>query len=666
MASPKPIPSRAALNALRGVILTTSCSVVLLAEERRRRLKIARAAIDNARKLHTVRSNRGPIALTDSLGLWEGRALDIGDEVLSMSSLPRPRTSTRRRRRSAQANPTRPNTDVHAHNPGPAWSARTGEGRPPASEPSDRLELHSLVPEMIHLEALKLLPSNTYKTRDLRARLPKAFVAPDAPSSARQATRTTHPNASDATPYNLASSEAQLHDEGPSLVNEHAPLETLAAVDAARHYLARLTQNESAPRPFYDEALVALELLLDDLESHRVDRSGASQRIDLATSILQRLGSFGLPLPKAAKPLRSSGVKLLSVALDHDQAVSIAVLAALLPLCKDPLKVIVPFIQFTQVREFKHMDQVLDLFSDPTRSRLWMRGMLVHRILAQFGRSHEIFQDTKKLYRAMQVAGLFHRFDLPITTEYKIRRLMVLSAIDNSDDAFAQTEMQAIQEREPNAIKFDMRLQSKLVVRDAERGQWESVYAHIGELKHVADVGSTEFQGMLAKVTDVFAQSHSPEELETWLRSFVADYQMKLKYRWVYSVLDKYASRHQADSMFAWLRFCSDSGLCLDDDFVQRFYSRCRKYWSFSDKSITNLQRRLQSPSPFGLGVGTGNNDPVSVSHQSNQWRKNKKGLSRFSGSIFSKGKQWQCLDVFCQQTTACRRGTSQDEGRKD
>lgn len=628
MASPNPVPSRAALNALRGVILTTSCSVILLAEERRRRLKIARAAIDNARKLHTVRSNRGPIALTDSLGSWEGRFSDVGDEVLSMSSLPRPRTSTRRRRRSAQTSPTPPNTEIHAHNHGPAQPARAGEGRTSAAGSADGLELHSLVPEMIRLEALKLLPSNALlRHRNPEWKPPTAFATPNAPSSAQSTRPSTHPNEANDTPIKLDWSEAQPHDMGPKSVNKLATVvETPDAVETAHQYLARLTQNGSPPRPFYDEALVALERLLEDLESHRVDQSGASQRIELATTILQRLGSFGLPLPKAARPLRCKGIKLLRIALDSDQVKSTAVLAALLPLCKDPLKAIVPFIQFTQADgSDKHMDQALELFSDPTRSQLWMRGMLVYRMLGRYGRSQENFQDTKQLYRAMQVAGLFQKFDIPSTTEYKIRRLMVSMAVDKGDDAFAQSEMQAIQKLEPNASKFDMKLQSKLVVRDATLGQWESVHAHIDVLKHVADVGCIEFQGMLAKVTDVFAQSHSPEELETCLRNFVGEYRMKLKYRWVYLVLDGYASRHQADSVFSWLRFCSDSGLCLDDAFVQRFYSRCRKYWSFSDKSISNLQRSLQAPSPFNSGVGADNVDPVGVSQLSNQWPKAKK-----------------------------------------
>ncbi|KND88699.1 hypothetical protein TOPH_06629 [Tolypocladium ophioglossoides CBS 100239] len=646
MASPNPVPSRAALNALRGVILTTSCSVILLAEERRRRLKIARAAIDNARKLHTVRSNRGPIALTDSRGSWESRFSDVGDEVLSMSSLPRPRTSTRRRRRSAQTNPTPPNTETHTHNHSSAQLAQATEGRTSAAGSVNPLELHSLVPEMIHLEALKLLPSNALpKRRNLGWKPPTAFTTPDAPSSAQSTRRSAPPNEANDTPIKLDWLEAQPHDMGTKSVNNHSTVESPDAVETARQYLARLTQNGSPPRPFYDEALVALERLLEDLESHWVDQAGVSQRIELATSILQRLGSFGLPLPKAAKPLRCQGIKLLRIALDSDQVKATTVLAALLSLCKDPLKAIVPFIQFTQADGFnKHMGPALKLFSDPTRSRLWMRGMLVYRMLARYGRSQENFQDTKQLYRAMQVAGLFQKFDIPIATKYKIRRLMVLMAVDKGDDAFAQQEMRAIQTLEPNASNFDMKLQSKLVVRDATLGQWESVHAHIEVLKHVADVGCIEFQGMLTKVTDAFSQSHSPEELETHLRSFVAEYRIKLKYRWVYLVLDGYASRHQADSVFLWLRFCSDSGLCLDDAFVQRFYSRCRKYWSFSDKSISNLQRGLQASSSSNSGTGADNADPVGVSQLSSQWPKARKDYpaassARTSGtnmSIFS------------------------------
>ncbi|KAF4592534.1 hypothetical protein GQ602_002833 [Ophiocordyceps camponoti-floridani] len=55
MALPRLITSRAVIHALRGALLTTSCVFVLVSEERRRRLQVACAVVDNARRLHYVR-----------------------------------------------------------------------------------------------------------------------------------------------------------------------------------------------------------------------------------------------------------------------------------------------------------------------------------------------------------------------------------------------------------------------------------------------------------------------------------------------------------------------------------------------------------------------------------------------------------------------------------
>lgn len=55
MTSPAPVPSKAAIHALRGIIFGTSCSIVLLAEERRRRISIARSAVENGRRLKSLK-----------------------------------------------------------------------------------------------------------------------------------------------------------------------------------------------------------------------------------------------------------------------------------------------------------------------------------------------------------------------------------------------------------------------------------------------------------------------------------------------------------------------------------------------------------------------------------------------------------------------------------
>ncbi|KAK1834180.1 ribonuclease T2 [Podospora conica] len=58
MSSQLPVPSRAALTALRGVLLGTSCGIALIAEDRRRRINRALSVIENGERIKSARSYR--------------------------------------------------------------------------------------------------------------------------------------------------------------------------------------------------------------------------------------------------------------------------------------------------------------------------------------------------------------------------------------------------------------------------------------------------------------------------------------------------------------------------------------------------------------------------------------------------------------------------------
>jgi hypothetical protein len=59
MAAQPPVASRTTIRALRGLALGTSCSLLLLAEERQQRVQIARKAVNNARQLRGLKSSTG-------------------------------------------------------------------------------------------------------------------------------------------------------------------------------------------------------------------------------------------------------------------------------------------------------------------------------------------------------------------------------------------------------------------------------------------------------------------------------------------------------------------------------------------------------------------------------------------------------------------------------
>ena len=53
--SPFPVPSKAAIRVLRGLVFGTSCTLVLVTEDRRRRISAARQAIRNADRIRSAK-----------------------------------------------------------------------------------------------------------------------------------------------------------------------------------------------------------------------------------------------------------------------------------------------------------------------------------------------------------------------------------------------------------------------------------------------------------------------------------------------------------------------------------------------------------------------------------------------------------------------------------
>ncbi|RFU74494.1 hypothetical protein TARUN_7765 [Trichoderma arundinaceum] len=625
MASTPPVSSKAALNALRGVLFTTSCSVVFLAEERRRRLKIARAAIDNARKLHTIKSNRGAVALSES---WEDRLADLGGEVLSLPSASRPRSSYRRRRRSNSSNPLLHDAgaEVHRHSfdhlESPNGITSAGAEQSAAQETQisnfglDAARLILPLAESRHSDiSLKSLTASTISALPLRSK--------DVDSHKAEADVDTPVKVSLHRDY--APIPRHFDSQNGSL-----SLHELLHFDSSapgRLSLTNTSTRERTTQPRSLDEAAELEQLLQNLEMRQSTRTLTAESVDLAVSQLQSLLESRPATPGMSNLVKSNGLRLLRIIIEHEPAKLAAVLAILLPKFKDPIQVLSPvFKRLWEKKDKRGLERLLEYLSDGQQSRFWMHGMIIYRVLSGLDEVMENFKDIKHLYRLLQSAGLYQGVVVSPNIEYKIRRIMVSKALRAGDDAFAQEEMRYLCRVDPDAVKADIKLQSRIIVREAALGHWESVRDGIEALESAESTKPNDLRYMIGKITDVFVQTCSSEGLEALLRRFVRTYNIPLKSRWVNLVLDRYASRHDLESMFSWLQFCHDAGFQLDDTFIHRFYSGCRKYWSFSDKTITSLHQNLQELSstvskfPLNKAGGKTLSDVPSVPLEPHSW----------------------------------------------
>ncbi|KAG5951234.1 hypothetical protein E4U53_003515 [Claviceps sorghi] len=592
MASHQPVPSRAALNALRGVILTTSCSVILLAEERRRRLQIARAAIDNARKLHSVQINRGPVALAECHGTWNGRFAEADDDTLSLASLPRPRTSTRRRDRSQMIGHHQP-AEVCEHQSQPQQPVSRAESYDENTEPSRATHFLGNGLSMVSSNKLNLTSFRSNRPQIARwktqRRGPRPKFSNHAASFAVSNTNSIG-NEVHIAVAGINSSDTMAADK---------PCSNIRPIEAAQQYLQKTAQGNQVSSPSYDDVMPILEQLLTELETSTTHGDLHLEILNVARTIFERIACFG-PLPKAAQPIRFQAIRLFHIVAHSRPQDIAATLSSMLPLSKYPLALLEPFIRIllnSDHREARR--EVFLLLSHDSTLCSWQHGKLVYRLLARLAQSRQGFGPTKQLYTEFQQFGLFSQIEVSKAMEYKIRRMMIILALQAEENDFAITEFRKLEEVDLDASLCDIRLQRYIIMKKASSGKWDQVWPCVDMLRQKVDPRCVELQTLLSKVTDIFVNQHRDhDQLEAFLRQTVTDLNLSLKSRWVYAVLDQHASRRQADSAISWLRFCGEHGRWTDTIFNQRFLARCRKFWSFSEKAIRRFAILL-----YGYGV---------------------------------------------------------------
>lgn len=635
MASTNPVPSRAAINALRGVILTTSCSVILLAEERRRRIQIARAAIDNARKLHTVRVNHGP-ALSEAFGRREAWGPELGEELPPLPIAPQTKGPIRRRRRNGERRgdldlaksieletpvektQTVSNTPESRRKAWDEWEvARKEMTRLSASSPFAHNDLFL----RMSTDDETPIPPLTQQELDARKELGKAPKKAVTSATTRDPdTRTDISDAAcDTLPTSVTSETLSRNGPGADLpgsaidggngelvtrdsVEENLPTEATTPATAT------LLSPDSQPKEYqleqeakYSRLLASFDVLLAELQTPPVHQEDVSKQISSAIMLLERLttGNFR---PKTLVP---RVLQLLKSTVEMDQHDRIpAILDASLPANSDGLTVLVPFFEFLQeshdlegVRQLlNHSSRMLFLTSQPVDEAppFWIVSFLNDN-----WKTNKNIDRIKQVYSVFQDGGLFSGTGIPAVIQFAIRRSIALIALNAGDDAMAAVELEHILTLRPEAVNTDVELKAKFVIRDAVAGRWESVIEDLAVLKDIQGSTDSHYQKTLERLTRVYAKEHRPEEVEVFVRDLVHTYEMSLNISLALLVMDKHGRNRDISSLVQWIDFCQGAGLGMDQAFFDNVAKRCSMYWNFDRRRICGLFKTLRASLPW-------------------------------------------------------------------
>ncbi|KAF4496015.1 hypothetical protein FAGAP_7848 [Fusarium agapanthi] len=582
MATPSPAPSRVAVNALRGVLLTTSCSVIILAEERRRRLNIARAALDNAKKLHTARVNRNSAALTES---YSSRRESFPVEIAhDFSHAPTNNAVRRQRTRidSLEHELSRLKEIEHIE----SFETTLPEDRDSTSTPQNRQRRWDEW-DAARKELSRISENSAFSHNALSIRLSPDIRLPTTSSPrTRSANSKTTKARKDASPGSTRISTM-----------DSTSTSGVGQVDATKSQPAEETsigQQESWSR---------LDNLLTEMETQNLPRD---ERVKNETRAIKMLKSLTLNSTQSeeAQEVLSRGIRILQfTALSREYGTIPLILEAVRPVCNDICLLAVPFLdslsRSRDVEGVKHLLRSLSRFEPQSKQAVnTNRSEWVTRLLMHYWRKTKDFLEVKTIYTLLQKGGLFDDSVFSSSTQYAVRRRITLIALDAGDDATASAEMSQLREMRPKASGVDVKLRGRFIVREAELGQWDKVLVGLEAFGPTAKQYD-QFQNVLSWLTKIYCKDHTTTEMDIFVRNLVSNHHMSLNKPLAFFVMDRHGRTRNLQALVAWVQFCQDGGLAMDQIFFNEIADKCCRYWNLSRTDVIRMLKDARTSAPW-------------------------------------------------------------------
>ncbi|PHH66761.1 hypothetical protein CDD81_5893 [Ophiocordyceps australis] len=586
--------SRIALNTLQGALLTTSCSLILFTEERRRRLKFTYTVLRNARKLRRLRNNPGGAALVQA---WDSNSSRTNVDVApGEQAKNRDRTRGRRRRRRPSTFITDLRERENVINRCDAARDHLLYGKPECSLASRAIKFYdtarSWLPDvsrtsLLELSILKPLLQRrplhaaknyqkNFHVRSFTSTRPYSTIAPlRSPQQAQAPTNTVIQETDE-----IATDLPERHEYLPKHV-----------CDEARAALSKILQE-----------IEELELLQEkENEATILQRVKILGRIDSGIHVMRKVASHSQKLPKCFTDFQHQSQQLLRIALKYNCNEALIIVMALYSISRDHTGETMRCLETIQGSEstasLAAIEQTLSwLCTGDGLAACDESGLRVYHILKKHNHTYQDFAMMAQLYGVMTKAGLFWKQMAHHSVEYKIRKYMLTMAIKNQSYDVATREIDALWRLDKNKADNDKCLNVQILVLEAKLRNWTEVSKRIERLRSVIKVNPLELNGLLGRVANILTRNEAPEQIDRQLRIFWSEFGFSPKPSWAYVILISYSKHRQLKEMLSWLKFCGECDIHLDEYEVRhRVGWIFRKYWSFGDRSMLKLFERAEN-----------------------------------------------------------------------
>ncbi|KAJ3579410.1 hypothetical protein NPX13_g1151 [Xylaria arbuscula] len=626
MSPPLPLPSKAAVRALRSLALGTSCAIGAIVEDRRRRISTLKTAVANKEKLKSSRHYHQhsleqlvpsvwslddaalvgpedcrlrrnhivekPASNDTAPGNTEIQATIQDDHTRSLAQLPPPSTSPP----PQFINQLQSSQDQHRYS---VTYESTSDGlisntvKPPKTGPAVRplLSIKKLLssPNSEKLDRAVALFLSRYPTFASSPQGDK-WLALSLRLSQECESRGQWSNISHLLAHVIkfgALTEAQYFTYNPGstiefLLRRSDPEVSCSekSVDAAaRIYLVELEDRKERQDPDMERSGW---LLLNELLTLR--------HFTLALRVYWRILSWS----QCPEDCASSAIRTFHEHSDHKTVVKIFLLhyCRLTPAAESFNQTMDCVIKSVEALAGLNADSVLNAITEMKCPRFGkMQTRWIMQLLRAYWARNKNISKTQEIFENAVHLGLLNKVNAPEA----VYRSMIEIAVKAGDADMADWYADKVIHDYPN-MKDEVAL--KIVELKATAGDWNGVLSTFSEVQTSALTEATTGDIAFTAVLKVFAESHSANATRDFVMLF-QEIGVRFHSHTVTLVAKKYGQARDMEGLVAWLELCSQQGFALHPGFCNSVLHSCRAEWEMSFPELRVVYAKFKALNPY-------------------------------------------------------------------
>lgn len=631
MPPPLPIPSKAAIHALRGIALGTSCAIGVIVEDRRRRISTLKTAVSNKEKLKSVKRYHGmavpSLVQFDEATFTDGDQFQwhqVEDGIARTHNDPRPRSRPRQHSPEDVSSEAKPPACLKSRGVLESSSITTTQAETSPSQtaqygivhPSDSTRRLSGFPEMgfdTHktwgmyqpTSPAPILKPRLNKRAQAVANITSILASKDEERLDRalkkfsDASLSCYSQRLDEEWFALSirlsedcHAKGRLEDAAKLLISltSAGPLEESQyyahqPILLINHYLRQVDENGHLPKEAISTATrIFLAAFKEKPKVHFEELEDFGKQL-MAQNLM--LGEFRfvhniywrvISVVKNAAEFTGWAIEKLHEHRDHKSVLKYFLLnySKTSPNNRSyhtTVDCVVSSVEALEGLKAEHVIDAIYRMDCPDEGIIRTRWIL--KLLHAHWNRNQDFPTLKALFDGMLSLELLDK----VTHPQRVYRTMVELSIKAEEYDLARSYYEELLRKYPE-MASDVALRGHIALPMAKAGDWEGVFNTFVEMQTLKRGKENEYDNAFVPVLKIFAESHPAADVREFVSKYTSVLGVRMHRYLVTMVANKYGQCHDMTGFVSWLQYCSKAGYAMDSSFCNSLLHNCRTKWA--------------------------------------------------------------------------------------